>query len=263
MNEASQCYSIYWNDILIGFRTYLSFPSGVIKHAWRGSRLVILPDYQNLGFGSAVLEFLGEYYLSKGLKYFDRSSHLRLKAHWSASPKWVETSSSGKVTQVPKNPLEIQFGKRDTKLGRIAYSFEFMGKDYVEKPHLRIYIEDTNKIDYSILKNDLIKLKKKYWICITTGEINTDSEIENICMELGIRTELLYITKQKQVEFKSDCLNHKIITVWNNELSEYVENNIDDFMNEIIPDKFCDDTNVIKNIDITKKEYSIKKQELW
>ena len=264
MNEASRCYAIYWGDTLVGFRTYLSFPSGVLKYAWRGSRLVILPDFQNLGFGTAILEFLGELYLAKGLKYFDRSSHLRLKAHWSDSPKWVETSSSGKTPAVLGIKSKIKFGQKDAKLGRIAYSFEYMGNDYANKPHLHIYVDDNANIDYECLKNDLAQLKPKYWICVHTGEIHTESEIEKICLSLGIRTELLYHTVNKQITKKSDCVNHKTIIIWNQELSQYIKNNETNFVKEIIPEKFiADENDVGKNVNETKQQYLIKKQELW
>ena len=38
----------------------LCMPSGTSKHSYRGHRLVVLPDYQNLGFGTKINEFLGE-----------------------------------------------------------------------------------------------------------------------------------------------------------------------------------------------------------
>ena len=69
-----------------------------------------------------------------------------------------------------------------------------MGYDYVNKPHLEIRIDDNVNIDYNILESDLKYLKEKYWLCIVTGEINTSSKIEDICLRLGIRTQLLYAT---------------------------------------------------------------------
>ena len=147
MNKASVCYTIYWGDTLVGFRTYLYLVSGTLKYSWRGSRLVILPDYQNLGFGTKVLEFLGEYYLSKGLKYFDRSSHLRLGRHWTNSPLWVPSASNGKKANKPGNSNRVNYGA-DNNLDwdRIAYSFEYMGQDYVNKPHIYIHVDDSQTL---------------------------------------------------------------------------------------------------------------------
>lgn len=220
MNKASECYTIYWNDVLIGFRCYLAMPNGSIKYAWRGSRLVILPDYQNLGIGTAVLEFLGEYYLSHGYKYFDRSSHLRLGRHWENSPKWVASSTNKKISKSGSIDHEIKYKNYDKK--RICYSYEYLGKDYAEKEHLYIHIDDNPNINYDILKQDLIKLKEKYWLCIITGEIKTPSRIEDICLELGIRTQLLYTTKKGVATMSSKYKNKKIITTWDKAFSDKV-----------------------------------------
>lgn len=222
MNKASTCYTIYWDDVLIGFRTYLPMPSGTSKYSYRGSRLVILPDYQNLGFGTAILEFLGEIYLSKGYKYFDRSSHLRLGRHWSNSPLWKASASNGKVSNKPCATTKITLGVKDRELNRIAYSFEYMGKDYVNKPHIYLHIDDSDKINYEILESDLKYLKEKYWICVITGEINTPSEIENICLRNGIRTQLLYNTKKGIAKLNAAYKNEKIIKVWDEEFSQKI-----------------------------------------
>lgn len=224
MNKASTCYTIYWDDVLIGFRTYLPMPSGTSKYSYRGSRLVILPDYQNLGFGTAILEFLGEIYLANGYKYFDRSSHLRLGRHWTNSPLWLPTSSNGKVSNNPGKSTKIIFGAKDRELHRIAYSFEYMGKDYATKPHLYIHIDDNDNINYEILEDDLKYLKQKYWLCIITGEINTPSEIENICLRNGIRTQLLYTTKNGVATMNSKYKDKKIIKVWDEAFSKRVRN---------------------------------------
>lgn len=113
-------------------------------------------------------------------------------------------------------------GKRDRELNRIAYSFEYMGKDYATKPHLYIHIDDNENIKYDILESDLKYLKQNYWLCIVTGEINTPSEVENICLRNGIRTQLLYHTKNGVATINSKYKDKKIIRVWNEEFSKKV-----------------------------------------
>ena len=222
MNKASECYVIYWDDVLVGFRAYLPMPCGTSKYSVRGSRLVILPDYQNLGFGTRILEFLGEYYLSKGYKYFDRSSHLRLGKHWSESPLWRSTSHNRRLSSDPYPSTTIILGKRDRELKRVAYSFEYMGQDYVNKPHLYIHVDDNPNIDYDIMYEDLKALKENYWVCVVTGEIKTPSRIEEICLDLGIRTQLLYSTKKGVATINNKYKKEKIITKWDKEFSNRV-----------------------------------------
>ena len=224
INKASTCYSIYWDDVLVAIRLILCMPSGTSKHSYRGHRLVVLPDYQNLGFGTKINEFLGDYYLSNGQKYFCRSTHLRLGKHWDNSPLWVATSSNGKVSNKQGSTNRVSYGNNgmDRKLGRIAYSYEYMGKDYVEKPHIEIHVDDSPNIDYDIMREDLKLLKEKYWVCVVTGEIKTPSRIEDICLELGIRTQLLYTTKKGVATMNSKYKNKKIITTWDKAFSDKV-----------------------------------------
>lgn len=217
MNKASTVYTIYWDNVLIGIRTYLPLPNGGIKHGFRGSRLVILPDYQNLGIGSAVLEMLGEYYLSKGLKYYDRSSHLRLKQHWNNSPKWIATSHNEQKRTDVVGQTDNFTWNYDTD--RICGSFEYMGKDYAEKEHIEIYINYSELCDISILKEDLILLKEKYHLTVITGNIKEDNPIDKICLELGIRTLLLI---NKNGEIMSKYKKKKILTSWDNKFSNTV-----------------------------------------
>ena len=224
MNKAADVYTVYWDNVLVGFRSVLSLPSGTIKYGRRGNRLVILPDYQNLGFGTRVMEFIGEYYLSQGYKYFTRSTHLRLGKHWKDSPLWVFTSSNNKVPRKlgKTSDPNRNFGVRDRQLGRVAYSAEYMGQDYVDKPHIYIHVDDSSDIDYDIMREDLRALKEKYWLCVVTGEIKTPSKIEDICLELGIRTQLLYTTKKGVATMNSKYKDKKIITTWDKAFSDKV-----------------------------------------
>ena len=221
MNKASVCYTVYWDDTLVGFFAYLYYPSGTTKYAWRGSRIVILPDYQGLGIGTKVMEFLDDYYLSTGQKIFHRSSHLRFGRHWEHSSKWIPTASNRKISRTDNKSANYTHIHHDQD--RICYAYEYMGDDYVNKPHLYIHVDDNEKIDYDILYNDLVKLKEKYWLCVITGEIKTPNKIEDICLELGIRTQLLYVTKKGVSTLNSKYKDKKIITKWDETFSNKIK----------------------------------------
>lgn len=222
LNKAADCYTIYWDDVLVGFRAVITMPCGTIKYAYRGHRLVILPDYQNLGIGTKVMEFLGEHYLSKGYKYFGRSTHLRLYNYWSHSPKWEFNSSDNKLPRTPTDSTTIKMGVKDRSLHRVAHSAEYLGSDYANKPHITIHIDDTPNINYDLLKQDLAWLKERYYVCVITGEINTPSKIEDICLELGIRTQLLYVTIKGTVTLNRKYKKKKILTTYDETMSKWV-----------------------------------------
>ena len=223
LNKAADCYTIYWDNVLVGFRAVLAMPCGTVKYAYRGSRLVILPDYQNLGFGAKILEFIGDCYLSRGYKFFDRSTHLRLYNYWTHSPKWEFNASNNKVSSGGNcSSTTKKFGDKERGLNRIAHSAEYLGNDYVNKPHIEIHIDNTSNINYNLLKQDLAWLKENYYICVITGEINTPSEIEDICLELGIRTQLLYVTKKGVATLNSKYKKKKILTTYDEAMSKWV-----------------------------------------
>lgn len=223
LNKAADCYTIYWGDVLVGFEAALAFPCGTIKHAYRNSRTVVLPDYQNLGIGMKMIEFLGDYYLSKGKKYFMRSTHLRLYNHWANTDKWSFTANDNKVSYGGNcSTTTKKFGGNDKELNRVAHSAEYLGSNYVNKPHIEIHIDNTPNINYDLLKQDLAWLKENYYICVITGEINTPSEIEDICLELGIRTQLLYTTKKGIATLNSKYKKKKILTTYDEAISKWV-----------------------------------------
>lgn len=183
-NKAADVYLIYWDDTLIGLRGVLTYPNGAIKYGYRGHRLVILPDYQGLGIGTKVYDFIAKMYVDKGLKFYGRSTHIRLFRHWSNSKEYVETARSNNA--VKTNDQSHKF--KNMVLNRVAYSFEYVGSDYYNKPHKTIVVDDGDVIT----KDELLKLKEDYYLTVVTGKPKVDNETELLCKELGIRTELLY-----------------------------------------------------------------------
>lgn len=189
MNKACNCYTIYWNDTLVGFVGVLPNPSGWVKYSVRPSRVVILPDYQGLGIGSKVIEFLGDYYLNKGYKFYFRTTHLRLRRFFEKSELWEASSHNNKKSDKDKN-----FHRDENVQNRICGAYEYMGKNYI-KPHIDIHCTYTEDFDLEIFEKDLLYLSENYFVTVITNNILDKSPIEDICLKNGIRTQLLYIKK--------------------------------------------------------------------
>lgn len=214
LNKACKIFVCYWNEVLVGFCSVLPMPSGNVKHGFRLHRLVILPDYQSLGFGTKFSDFVANYYLKNGLKYYVRSTHLRLRDYWDKSPYYVATSHNNK-----KGDLNSNFNNANYKNERICGSYEYMGKDFT-KEHIDIRVDFTKDIDMNILREDLkyIQSLNKYYITVITGNVKEDNPIDDVCKELGIRTQLLYY----RGKISSKYQNKNIVTKWNEDFSNKI-----------------------------------------
>lgn len=92
---------------------------------WREHRTVCLPDFQGVGIGHALSEFVASLYAATGKRYCSRTSHPAMIGHRARSPAWKMTRAPG-------------FGHRQTgscgafnrsaALGRLTASFRYVGE---------------------------------------------------------------------------------------------------------------------------------------
>lgn len=123
LNKASNMYISLFNNEIVGMCAILPQPNGYCINGFRVHRLVILPDYQGLGIGKKLLEWVSEYYNKQEKVMYIRTSHIKLANALKKSKNWKETPRSGK-----KSPDTLW--KVDKK--RTPYSFEYI-KNNIEK----------------------------------------------------------------------------------------------------------------------------------
>jgi GNAT superfamily N-acetyltransferase len=125
INKAAHCYMAVWEGQVIGFYAVLAYPSGTTKNAFRGHRLVILPDFQGFGFGHSLAEAVAQHYVDNGKRFFAKTSHPRLGEYRDNSALWKATSKNHKKRKDVSN-------KRSNKWimnpNRWSYSHEYIGK---------------------------------------------------------------------------------------------------------------------------------------
>lgn len=187
----------------------LNQPSGSYKYAYRVHRVVVLPDYQGLGVGTKLFDFFGEYFISNGNKLFLRSSHIRLANHCRNSDKWLEGSSSCKISNAGGASHEKKYKNYDRK--RVPYSFEYVGKDYALKEHQPIIcIGEVSKEKAEEYLEKIID-KNKFPIVVSgVADIKHQTVWEEVAKEKGIRTELLYIKSHNEYIIVQKYLKQKI-----------------------------------------------------
>lgn len=115
----ARCFAGYINDQPIVFAAVISQPG--IKSYWRAHRTVCLPDYQGVGIGNAMNEFIAACYRATGKGYISVTSHPAMIAHRAKSDRW-------KMRRIPSHVANtIQLMGQKTSWRRLTASFEYVG----------------------------------------------------------------------------------------------------------------------------------------
>jgi GNAT superfamily N-acetyltransferase len=123
------------NGLPAGFVASLRMPHPTILNAWRETRLVVLPDFQGLGFGPRLSNWLADFYVQNGKRYFSQTSHPRLGNYRQVSKLWKPTSMNLKMRgdakryeKIAERQKERQvFGHWNLNANRLMFSHEFIG----------------------------------------------------------------------------------------------------------------------------------------
>ena len=144
LNEAATCFVFTWNEKLVAFVGVLPFPNGSLRNAFRGSRTVVLPDFQGLGIGSKITDFMGGIYKNDGKLYFTKTVNPALGLYRKHSPKWEASSTNGKERS------EREVSKEHNMMGgltRASYCYKYVGEPISGYEELLLPIEQIRKIN--------------------------------------------------------------------------------------------------------------------
>ena len=114
---------------LVGFTSYISlFGFSQPQPARRGHRTVVLPDFQGMGIGMKLSEWLGERCHMDGYRYYSKTSHPRMGEYRNGSPLWRGSVKNGKARS--KEEVEYAAVKRNHNMkSQASYSHEYIGSD--------------------------------------------------------------------------------------------------------------------------------------
>jgi len=121
-NNAANVYVAFVNEQLAGFISIMPQPHPIAKRLKRVHRLVILPDYQGVGIGLRLLNYIGKKYLNNKYRYRIRTSAPSLVYALKKDSKWICTDygrmKHGKGAYTGDNGVT-------QSSGRITVNFEY------------------------------------------------------------------------------------------------------------------------------------------
>lgn len=124
VSGSAQCFVATWNDSPVGFTSYVhSVGHFGIK---REHRTVVLPDYQGVGIGNRLSEWLGDYLLSQGCRFTSSTSHPAMIQHRAKSAAWV-MKSCGRQAPHSGRSARAHAARASCSASRITGVFEYLG----------------------------------------------------------------------------------------------------------------------------------------
>lgn len=137
ISKSCHCYIGMIGGDPVAFSAILHSCSRDIHSYWRESRLVVKPEFQGIGIGKIMSEFVAELYVSQGKRFFSKTAHSALGEYRNNSPLWRATSTNGKcrgsyLTKDGVPRVQSGFGKTGKQIlrdyNRVCYSHEYIGK---------------------------------------------------------------------------------------------------------------------------------------
>jgi GNAT superfamily N-acetyltransferase len=129
LNRSARCFVASVERRAAAFTAVISHPDPQGGY-WREHRTVCLPDFQGVGIGHALSEFVAAIFRATGKRYLSVTSHPAMIAHRMRSAKWVMYRSPSFVS---KNTGRHQAFNRTAALRRKTAGFRYVGRpDYAE-----------------------------------------------------------------------------------------------------------------------------------
>ncbi|CAE7499843.1 Thumpd3 [Symbiodinium sp. CCMP2456] len=108
LSPAATCAEVHWGDEPVAFLALLPREAASGSTDCREHRLVVLPDFQGLGIGLALSEFMAELATTQGFfgcvppqRYFSSTAHFHLGSARARSPLWASTPFDGSEAARP------------------------------------------------------------------------------------------------------------------------------------------------------------------
>jgi GNAT superfamily N-acetyltransferase len=115
LHKGSACFAGLVDGRPVGFASYLHFPHPQVRNLKVSHRAVVLPDWQGLGIGGAMADWLGAYLAGQGYRFRATTAHPARIAHYARSPRWRASPKRDRLTIGPGAKRSLQAKQLDPR----------------------------------------------------------------------------------------------------------------------------------------------------
>lgn len=127
-NNAARVFIATLNGQICAFTSMLPFPHPKKKGFWKEHRTVVLPDFQGLGLGLRLNNYVCQMFVNAGKGVITTTSNPARIASLKKSPVWVATRFGRTSSGSGSGKIQNRNVKGSTSCARITASFEYIGK---------------------------------------------------------------------------------------------------------------------------------------
>ena len=135
LNKGASCFGLFVNDNIAAFTGVIHFPMSGKNYIKRVQRLVTLPDYQGLGFGNILMEYLAGCYKTIGFQLRINTMLPAMIKTLMKNKNWNLYSNPGRIT---KRNIGGTLGTLGTFGNRASVSFGWNGTQAPENEARRM-----------------------------------------------------------------------------------------------------------------------------
>lgn len=130
LHIAATCFCAFWQGQPVAFTAILHFPHPRARNIKREHRTVCLPDFQGVGIGNALSDWVGGWCKGKGFRFQSQTSHPAMIRARNESSNWKMIAKPNRTTKSfpPKGGLDKpEVSGKSGFATRLRATFEYIG----------------------------------------------------------------------------------------------------------------------------------------
>lgn len=126
LNTAAVCFCAFWKGQPVAFSSILHFPHAKVKDIKREHRTVCLPDFQGVGIGNALSDYIGAMCKGIGFRFVSETSHPGMIQFRNKAVNWrMKQAPTHKKALAGTNSARQSWSNQLRQ--RLVASFEYIG----------------------------------------------------------------------------------------------------------------------------------------